>query len=131
MLLGKQSKKNKKYPGKEIWDFRRCKVESETTFKECYFKAPYIIDLEKIRELEKEKKKPLLTLDYCRASSAYKNLYFGNKKDDNGNVETERNGNKIIEVPDEAYYIIVDTDVEHGLTTINFYNADGDLIEQN
>ena len=85
--------------------FRTCKVEADTDFKKCYFKAPYYIDLSEAVD------KYTVKFDECAGTSAYGNEFF--KINNEGKYGTEK-----------VYYIGIDKDVEKGVTVVTYYGPD-------
>lgn len=102
------------------------KVEATTTFDNCYFKAPYIIDLTNLKNEENGNITNTVTFKgKCQATGlTTKNieLYTGNNNEGSANSETS------LQIPDNAKKIIIDTDIQ-GNPTVKFLDSGGNEIK--
>lgn len=91
-------------------EFKTCKVESPTTFDNCYFKAPFVIDLSNRGDNNKVE-----FINNCYASSAYKNAKINYDSTDDKYKDVQ--------------YIVVGTNIQQGITTITYLNGKKEKIE--
>ena len=86
-------------------EYKTCDVEATTEFTDCFFKAPYYINL---RPLRNNKSGGTVIFNNCYATSAY------------NNVEIKLPSDK----EDLVYYIAIEKDTERGQTIVKYYGAD-------
>ena len=91
-------------------EYMTCKVEGNTTFDGCFFKAPFFIDLSPVAG----KSGFEIKFNRCYGTSAYNNepiIYNGTYK-----------GKTV-------YYIGISKNIEKGKTVVTYYDIDGNVIQ--
>ena len=79
-------------------DYLTCKVEAPTDFTNCFFKAPFFIDLSDAQNGK-------VNFNNCYGASAYDNVK--------------------IELKDGVHYICIDKNIEKGRTVVTYYDENG------
>lgn len=98
----------KKYSKADMQAFKTCRVDAPTNFNNCFFKAPFFIDLS---HYDNNK----ITFTKCYATSAYKNVEIDFDGIDKNKVD----------------FIEVATDTKHGKTILRYYKKDDKSTETN